>query len=120
MAAGAALLGTSLQGTSSATVAAATERDTAPWAALVRAAAMRTGAAEAGGDPGVAGLSPSRARALVAAAGTTAMPEETLARLGASALGTWLRTEDPAQVVPIAQRLPADLAQRLRAAAGLP
>lgn len=42
---------------------------------------------------------------------------ESLRRRGASALGSLLRTDDPAQVEVMAQRLPADLAQRLRAGA---
>lgn len=42
---------------------------------------------------------------------------ESLRRMGASALGAMLATDDPSQVEAIAQRLPADLAQRLRAGA---
>jgi hypothetical protein len=111
--AGAALLGTSLQGADAAMVERAVEELGAPWADRVRKAM-------AGGAPGPSwpALSRERARLLVAATGRAPSPLGTLHRLGAVALGALLASEARELVDTVAQRLPSDLGQRLRAAAG--
>ena len=114
-AAGAELLGISLQGAEPARIEHAAALAGPPWTERIRAAAHGQGfAATDGGPPWTI----KRARALLAATGPANTPLETLRRLGASALGARLRVDDPGLVPAVAQRLPAELAQWLRASAG--
>ena len=114
-AAGAELLGISLRGADPARIDQAAALAGPPWTERVRAAALGQGIAPAGGGRS---WTVKRARALLAATGPAGTPQETLRRLGASALGVRLGADDPGLIPALAQRLPAELAQRLRASAG--
>lgn len=114
-AAGAELLGISLQGAEPARIDRAAAMAGPPWTERIRAAALGQGSVTPDGAPP---WTRRRARALLAATGPAGTPLDTLRRLGASALGARLRADDPRLVPAVAQRLPAELAQCLRASAG--
>lgn len=108
-AAGADLLGTSLQGAEAPRVERALLGLGEPWAGRVRVAAARDSRLA---TPGA--LTRVRARALIAGTSPADTPLGTLHRLGAAAVGASLSLQDPAAVQPVAQRLPADLARLVR------